>query len=131
MRDLEAAQELPLVRETEGDGLGADLLLVPHHGSKTSSSAALSGAVAPHYAVVQAGCRNRLGHPAPAVLARYQARGIRVFIGPDCGAWRRWSGGDRWQCQREQAPRYWLRRPAAAVSADELVGPQQDTEPGF
>ena len=48
----------------------ADLLLVPHHGSKTSSSDVFLDAVEPSLTVVQAGYRNRFGHPRPAVVAR-------------------------------------------------------------
>jgi competence protein ComEC len=47
-----------------GARLRADLLLVPHHGSKTSSSAPFLDAVQPRLALVQAGYRNRFGHPA-------------------------------------------------------------------
>jgi hypothetical protein len=54
----------------------ADVLLVPHHGSRTSSSEALLAAVAPRVALVQAGYRSRFGHPAAEVVARYAARGM-------------------------------------------------------
>jgi len=54
-------------------------LVVPHHGSKTSSSAAFIAAVAPPVALVSAGWRNRFGHPRPEVLARYAAAGVPVF----------------------------------------------------
>jgi competence protein ComEC len=65
-----AAQELALV-ERLGAALRSDVLLVPHHGSRTSSTAAFIDAVAPRVAVVQAGYRSRFGHPAPDVVARY------------------------------------------------------------
>jgi competence protein ComEC len=60
------------------DALRADVLLVPHHGSRTSSTAAFLDAVAPSLALVSAGWRNRFRHPSPLVLARYRERGIRV-----------------------------------------------------
>ncbi len=44
-------------------------MLVPHHGSKTSSSEPLLAAVQPAVALVQAVYRSRFGHPAPALLA--------------------------------------------------------------
>ncbi len=47
------------------------VLLVPHHGSKTSSGAAFLAAVHPPFALVSAGWRNRFGHPAAQVVARY------------------------------------------------------------
>ncbi|MEO7548647.1 MAG: DNA internalization-related competence protein ComEC/Rec2, partial [Ramlibacter sp.] len=67
--DIEQAQEARLVAASAA--LKADVLLVPHHGSKTSSSEAFLDAVQPRWALVQAGYRNRFGHPAVAVLARY------------------------------------------------------------
>jgi competence protein ComEC len=67
--DIEAAQEAALVARL-GPALRSQVLLVPHHGSKTSSSEAFIGAVAPGTAVVQAAYRSRFGHPAAEVLAR-------------------------------------------------------------
>lgn len=58
--------------------LRADVLLVPHHGSRSSSSAAFLDAVAPRLALVSVAHRSRFGHPHPTVLARYAGRGIRV-----------------------------------------------------
>jgi competence protein ComEC len=54
-------------------------MLVPHHGSKTSSGAAFIAAVQPPLALVSAGWRNRFGHPKPEVLARYAAAHVPVF----------------------------------------------------
>ncbi|WP_235531848.1 DNA internalization-related competence protein ComEC/Rec2 [Pelomonas sp. Root1237] len=106
--DLEAEQERQLVKR-EAD-LHAEVLLVPHHGSKTSSSAELLAAVAPSVGVVQAGYRSRFGHPAPPVLARYQAAGIAVVASPACGAWRWQSATLESSCERELRQRYWLDR---------------------
>lgn len=55
------------------------VLQVPHHGSKSSSSAGFIAAVAPPLAIVSAGWRNRFGHPRPEVLQRYAAAGVPVF----------------------------------------------------
>lgn len=107
--DIEAAQE----RQLLGNGLApVDVLLVPHHGSKTSSSAAFLDALQPTLAVVQAGYRNRFGHPAPEVLQRYQARHIRVLSSVDCGAFT-WNSMRPVQarCERQAARRYWRHRP--------------------
>src|SRR5262249_19536128 len=82
--DIEQAQEARLAQQ--GAALKADLLLVPHHGSKTSSSDAFLDAVQPSLAVVQTGYRNRFGHPAASVLERYRARAIPVIESPRCGA---------------------------------------------
>ena len=102
--DLERAQEQRLVAE-HGAALASDVMLVPHHGSKTSSSAGFLDAVAPRIALVQAGYRNRFGHPAAEVLARYQARGIAVVDSAHCGAWR--YGAEGATCWRREAGRYW------------------------
>ncbi len=111
--DIEAAQEAALVQRA-APALKSDVLLVPHHGSRTSSTAAFLDAVAPQVAVVQAGYRSRYGHPAPDVLARYAARGIRVERSDRCGAWV-WQpgwGGPNAQavqsaCTRNERRRYW------------------------
>ena len=59
--------------------LQSELLLVPHHGSATSSSPAFLDAVRPRLAVVSYGYRNRFGLPDSEVMARYRARGIPVL----------------------------------------------------
>ena len=112
--DLELAQEQRLV--AAGAPLKADVLLVPHHGSKTSSSAGFLDAVQPALALAQAGYRNRFGHPAPPVLERYRERGIAVFASPTCGA-ARWASlePDQVLCQRNLGLRYWHHRPEASA----------------
>jgi competence protein ComEC len=73
--DIERAAETALTEKR----LKADVLLVPHHGSRTSSSAEFIAAVAPRWAIVPAGYRNRFGHPAREVLARYEGAGVGVL----------------------------------------------------
>jgi competence protein ComEC len=103
--DIEAAQEAALVART-GAALASRVLLVPHHGSRTSSTAALLDAVAPRVALVQAAHRSRFGHPAPEVLARYEARGIALARSDRCGAWA-WRSVGGASCERSAAARYW------------------------
>ncbi|MCW5286562.1 DNA internalization-related competence protein ComEC/Rec2 [Verminephrobacter eiseniae] len=107
--DIEAPQEQALV--ARGAPLRADLLLVPHHGSKTSSTPAFLEAVRPRTALVQAGYRNRFGHPAPEVLQRYRERNIRVLESARCGA-ATWSSAQpgRVACERDTDGRYWQHR---------------------
>ena len=126
--DIEAAQELALLQRLPTAALRADVLLVPHHGSKTSSTEAFLAAVAPQLGVVQAGYRNRFGHPVPGVLARYQALGILTLASPDCGAWQWRSLDGAWQCQRQQGMRYWHRRPGVV---GQVMGPWPDGELPF
>ncbi len=128
--DIEAPQELALVARAAVASLRSNVLIVPHHGSKTSSTDSLLDAVAPQIAVVQSGYRNRFGHPAPPVLARYQAHGISLVNSPDCGAWQWRSADGGWTCQRELGRRYWHRRPRNLEAPDQ-VGPWADSEPGF
>jgi competence protein ComEC len=103
--DIEHEQELALVN-TLGGALRSDVLIVPHHGSKTSSIPPFIDAVHPRVAVFQAGYRSRFGHPAPEVVARYREREIPVLVSPACGAWV-WAGGATWQCERDARRRYW------------------------
>ncbi len=107
--DVEKAQEQTLM--AQGGNLKADVLLVPHHGSQTSSTADFLDAVSPRIALVQSGYRNRYGHPARPVLARYQERGIRVVTSPACGAalWQS-SQPEHVVCQRTIQTRYWQHR---------------------
>ena len=103
--DIEAAQEAALLAR-DAEALRADVLLVPHHGSRTSSSAAFLQAVRPQVAVVQAGYRSRYGHPAAEVMARYRQAGIAVQRSDVCGAWSLPPQGEA-VCQRTIARRYW------------------------
>ncbi|MBK7000268.1 MAG: DNA internalization-related competence protein ComEC/Rec2 [Rhodoferax sp.] len=113
--DIEQAQEARLIASAAP--LKADVLLVPHHGSKTSSSAAFLDAVAPRLAIVQAAYRNRFSHPASVVVQRYHERNIAVFDSPHCGAftWQSWQPwrreiAENEDCFRKQALRYWHHR---------------------
>jgi competence protein ComEC len=56
-----------------------DILKVPHHGSRTSTSASLLDAARPRLAVVSVGARNTFSHPHPDVLGRLRARGVLLF----------------------------------------------------
>jgi competence protein ComEC len=107
--DIEAAQEAALLARS-GEALRSEVLLVPHHGSRTSSTPAFLDAVSPRVAVVQAAYRSRFGHPAPDVLARYAERRITVLRSDRCGAWA-WpapgESGTDGTCERQARARYW------------------------
>jgi competence protein ComEC len=94
--DIEAAQEAELVARQGRESLASEVLLVPHHGSKTSSTLPFLQAVQPKVAVVQVGARNAYGHPHPKVMARYVEEGVPTVVTPTCGAW--W-----WQSARPMA----------------------------
>jgi len=114
--DIERDQEAQLVAGA-AERLRSDVLIAPHHGSRTSSTAAFLDAVRPRIAVFQAGYRNRFGHPAPDVLARYRERGVQLVASPSCGAWR-WdaAGPHDGVCQRDAVRRYWQHEAADAES---------------
>lgn len=127
--DLDADRETRLALARPD--LRATLLLAPHHGSLTSSSPALLNTLAPAWALVQAGYRNRFNHPAPAVLARYRERGMRWVATPDCGAatWRSDVPGTV-VCQREAARRYWHHSGEASQPAEPVLAPVPEGDRG-
>lgn len=90
--DVEAAGE---ARLTLIEDIRADVLKVPHHGSRTSSSAALLDAVRPSLAIASLGVDNQFRFPAPDVVARYEQRGIRFLRTDHDGAVHLEIGADR------------------------------------
>lgn len=75
--DIERNAEESLV--ASGVDLKADVLKVPHHGSRTSSTDAFVDAVNPKLAVISVGERSRFGHPHASVVNRYMTRGIELL----------------------------------------------------
>ena len=69
-----------------GAGLKSDVLVVPHHGSKTSSTRDFTRAVAPDVAIFPVGYRNRFGLPNRDVVARYRDQGARLLSTAESGA---------------------------------------------
>ncbi len=114
--DIEHEQEQALVAG-HGAALRSSVLIVAHHGSRTSSTPAFLAAVAPQTAIIQAGYRNRFAHPAPEVLGRLTERGIHTLSSPACGAWH-WNSAQSTLgvCERGATRRYW--RHTVPVSAD-------------
>ena len=83
--DIEARAE----REVLGRGidtLNAAVLIVPHHGSRTSSTAEFIQAVGPRWAVFTVGYRNRFGHPKDDVVERYRVQGSQIVRSDESGA---------------------------------------------
>ncbi len=119
--DLEAAQEAALLARSASGALHSQVMLVPHHGSRTSSSTAFIEAVQPQLAVVQAGYRSRFGHPVPAVLERYESAQVPVKRSDRCGAvlWPALTPAPAAQCQRDLARRYWHHGPIVPRSQGE------------
>jgi competence protein ComEC len=74
--DVGPAAEAELSR---GGGLSADVLLLPHHGSRTSSTASFLDEVNPLLVVASAPCGGRFRTPHPAVVERVRARALPLW----------------------------------------------------
>ena len=101
--DIEASMERGLVRASEP--LAADLILVPHHGSASSSTPEFVAAVSPEWAIYSAGYRNRFGFPKTPVFERWRDAGARAWITGERGAGRWRIHGDG----RLEGPWSWAR----------------------
>jgi competence protein ComEC len=75
--DIEQAAERSLLVSQQQ--LHADVLKVPHHGSKTSSTEAFVSATKPQVAVISVGRNSRFGHPHKEVVERWQSSGATVM----------------------------------------------------
>ncbi|NNM78833.1 MAG: MBL fold metallo-hydrolase, partial [Gallionella sp.] len=83
--DIEKKSEQRLL-DNHAEQLPASLLVVPHHGSKTSSTPDFVAAVLPDYAVFTTGYRNRYGHPKEEVVQRYADSGAELLRSDEDGA---------------------------------------------
>jgi competence protein ComEC len=83
--DIEKKAEESLIKH-KYDVLDSNVLIVPHHGSKTSSSSGFLKAVNPDVAIVSAGRLNHFGHPHPEVIERYKQRLVKIYSTGSHGA---------------------------------------------
>ncbi len=83
--DIEKGSEYRLLNQ-HADKLPATMLVVPHHGSGTSSTREFVAGVHPRYAVFTVGYRNRFGHPKEEVVERYRAVGSELLRSDENGA---------------------------------------------
>lgn len=90
-----------------GRALRSDWLQVPHHGSRSSSSATFLDAVAPRGALISRGWHNPFGHPHPGVLARYRERDIELYDSAEHGAIRLLLGSGEGVSTWRERPRFW------------------------
>lgn len=107
--DIEAKSEREMLAR-DASALRAEVLIVPHHGSRTSSTPEFIGAVQPGVAVFTVGYRNRFQHPRPEVVARYRAVNTQLMRSDDDGAIEirvPTLGSIRTTAYRKQNPRYW------------------------
>jgi competence protein ComEC len=125
--DIERPSEERLLRD--GKPLGADILVAPHHGSRTSSTPAFVEAVKPRHVIFAVGYRNRLGHPHPDVVERWKAGDAHILRTDRDGALLVTivpHGPIRIERNRALYRRYWLDAPVDGPSyAHELSAPVQ------
>lgn len=108
--DIEADVERALLNR-DPDALQADVLIVPHHGSKTSSTEPFLDAVQPRVAVFQVGSLNRFHHPNATVFERYRMRHIELSRSDEDGAARMEVASDvSIERYRQTHARYWMDR---------------------
>ena len=77
--DIERAAEYQLIESGRLDGPQIDLLVAPHHGSKTSSTPKFVQQLSPKHVVFSAGYQHHFGHPHPSVTKAYSAVGSRTW----------------------------------------------------
>lgn len=84
--DISVKQERRLLNiKSIRKSLNSDLLIVPHHGSKSSSSRQFLTAVSPSYAVFSAGYLNRWHMPTDEITKRYNRFNIQTFNTAEVG----------------------------------------------
>src|SRR6185295_5377404 len=91
--------------------LRADVLLAPHHGSRSSSLPEFVAAVRPEFVIHSAGWRHHFRHPRPEVVARYAEAGARQFVTGQGGAISVWRDTESGKVEvrefRREAARFW------------------------
>jgi competence protein ComEC len=93
-----------------GDKLSAEVLVVPHHGSKTSSTPVFIKQVHPAIALFPVGYRNPYRHPNKQVLKRYITSGVELYDSASQGAVEILLRGSGIEASgyRQLAKRYWF-----------------------
>jgi len=105
--DAERRSEFELLGS--GAGMAATVLVVGHHGSRTSSTAEFVEQVQPRYGVFTMGYRNRYGHPHPQVVAQFRSQGADI-LRSDTGGLIKFTFGEAGVVASEYRPssrRYW------------------------
>ncbi|ETN92264.1 ComEC family competence protein [Gammaproteobacteria bacterium MOLA455] len=84
--DIESGAENELLDSGWLDSAQVDLLIAPHHGSKTSSTARFVQQLRPKHVIFSAGYQHQFGHPHPSVVKRYNAVDSRIWNTAEQGA---------------------------------------------
>lgn len=108
--DIEKQAEHRLVK-TQAQTLKSDILIVPHHGSKTSSTQAFISAVSPTIAIISSGFKNHFNHPPESIIKRYKNYNIQV-LQTNCSGQIDITLGDAisYQQYRKEFARYYTRQ---------------------
>jgi competence protein ComEC len=106
--DIESFAERYLVTHESAE-IKSDVLLAPHHGSRTSSSQKFLEAVHPKLVIISAGYLNAYHFPAKTVLSRYNTIGASVLNTTDCGMIeiKNMKPTPKIACFRQNYPRLW------------------------
>jgi competence protein ComEC len=106
--DLPAQQERAMVKKY-GDALSVEVVIAPHHGSATSSSAEFVKATGARHVVALVGHRNRFQHPDATVQRRWRQAGAIFWRADQHGAITVYSQQAKLivQAQRDLQRRYW------------------------
>ncbi len=107
--DIEAPAERQLTADL-GDALSSTVLVAPHHGSRSSSTAAFVHAVGPKYVLFSASRRRVPRLPDPSVVERYRAAGARILNTAERGALSvvlQGGAAPEVSAFRQQTARYW------------------------
>jgi competence protein ComEC len=117
--DIEKDAEKQLLAE-QAEKLFATLLVVPHHGSKTSSTEEFIAAILPDYAVFTVGNRNRFGHPKQEIVQRYIDSGEELLRSDEVGAILVEMNAQGVQVERYRKThhRYWTHTSQASEASD-------------
>ena len=116
--DISKDSEYALI-EQYGNQLQSDIVVVPHHGSKTSSSIDFLNMVKPQIAIVSSGFQNRFNHPNQKIVDRYLNFGVNVVNTADLGWIELQSTSSGWQWkhrERTDNKKYWQRPSQITIS---------------
>jgi competence protein ComEC len=107
--DIEKDVEIDLLRANR-DKLTSDILVVPHHGSKTSSTVDFVQAVNAKQVIFTVGYLNRFKHPKPLIEKRFEESGALTYRSDYQGALQlnfMHKNGVEMNAWRQSQPRYW------------------------
>jgi competence protein ComEC len=119
--DIEMSDERKLIQTQIGSRLKAEVLFVPNHGSKSSSSQAFIDAVAPKIAVFQIGFRNRFRYPDSNVIQRYSNHGASILRTDELGAISIRLPSLDFAAERSDTAPYWRTRLGASSRSQNLM----------